>query len=169
MENKKLEDDVAPTAEMQLGEFDQVKQLVVDADLGGRSTVGRAWQGDARRRPCLGDLPALVRIAAAVCASLRACSTTPRRARSIWRPGCSSRSSRFRRASDRRAITCRCSIGSSRSRARSPPAICTCSTTSSRRGPVRRHSLTSSSASSAFCCCSKRRGVQSACRWRCSR
>ena len=40
MENKKLEDDIAPTAEMQLGELDQVKQLVVDADLGGRSTVG---------------------------------------------------------------------------------------------------------------------------------
>ena len=40
MENKKLEDNVAPTAEMQLGELDQVKQLVVDADLGGRSTVG---------------------------------------------------------------------------------------------------------------------------------
>ena len=39
MKNKGLEDDVAPTAEMQLGETD-VKQLVVDADLGGRSTVG---------------------------------------------------------------------------------------------------------------------------------
>ena len=37
---KKLEDDLQPTAEMQLGELDQVKQLVVDADLGGRSTVG---------------------------------------------------------------------------------------------------------------------------------
>ena len=40
MDNKKLEDGVAPTAEMQLGELDQVKQLVVDADLGGRATVG---------------------------------------------------------------------------------------------------------------------------------
>ena len=40
MDHKKLEDNVAPTAEMQLGEIDQVKQLVVDADLGGRSTVG---------------------------------------------------------------------------------------------------------------------------------
>ena len=38
MDNKKLE-DVAPTAEMQLGE-DKIKQLVVDADLGGRSDVG---------------------------------------------------------------------------------------------------------------------------------
>ena len=40
MENKKAEHTVAPTAEMQLNELDQVKQLVVDADLGGRSTVG---------------------------------------------------------------------------------------------------------------------------------
>ena len=39
VKNKGLEDNVAPTAEMQLGETD-VKQLVVDADLGGRSTVG---------------------------------------------------------------------------------------------------------------------------------
>ena len=38
MDNDKVE-DVAPTAEMQLGE-DKVKQLVVDADLGGRSNVG---------------------------------------------------------------------------------------------------------------------------------
>ena len=40
MENKKLKDNVAPSAEMQLGEVDAVKQLVVDADLGGRSTSG---------------------------------------------------------------------------------------------------------------------------------
>ena len=40
MEKKELEDKIAPTAEMQLGETDRVKQLVVDADLGGRSTVG---------------------------------------------------------------------------------------------------------------------------------
>ena len=40
MENEKLEDKIAPTAEMQLSETDRVKQLVVDADLGGRSTVG---------------------------------------------------------------------------------------------------------------------------------
>ncbi len=40
MENEKLEDKIAPTAEMQLGETDRVKQLVVDADLGGRATVG---------------------------------------------------------------------------------------------------------------------------------
>ena len=38
MDNKDLE-DVAPTAEMQLGE-DKIKQLVIDADLGGRSNVG---------------------------------------------------------------------------------------------------------------------------------
>ena len=48
MDNKKLEDDLrklegdlAPTAEMQLGETD-VQQLVKDTDLGGRSTVGLA-------------------------------------------------------------------------------------------------------------------------------
>ncbi len=40
MENQKLKDSVSPTAEMQLGEADAVKQLVVDADLGGRSTIG---------------------------------------------------------------------------------------------------------------------------------
>ena len=48
MDNKKLEDELikleeelAPTAEMQLGDTD-VQQLVKDADLGGRSTVGVA-------------------------------------------------------------------------------------------------------------------------------
>ena len=48
MDNKKLEDDLrklegdlAPTAEMQLGETD-VQQLVKDTDLGGRSH-GTAW------------------------------------------------------------------------------------------------------------------------------
>jgi TRAP-type uncharacterized transport system fused permease subunit len=38
---KKLEGELAPTAEMQLGETD-VQQLVKDTDLGGRSTVGLA-------------------------------------------------------------------------------------------------------------------------------
>ena len=51
MDHKKLEDDVAPTAEMQLGEIDQVKQLVVDADLGGRSTVGLHGTRVEKQRP----------------------------------------------------------------------------------------------------------------------
>jgi len=38
--NNKIEDNVSPTAEMQLGGDDRIKQLVVDADLGGRSTEG---------------------------------------------------------------------------------------------------------------------------------
>ena len=41
MDGKKIEEQLAPTAEMQLGESD-VKQLVKDTDLGGRSTTGFA-------------------------------------------------------------------------------------------------------------------------------
>jgi len=39
MKKNEKEPSIAPTAEMQLGEVD-LKQLVVDADLGGRATVG---------------------------------------------------------------------------------------------------------------------------------
>ena len=41
MDSNKIEEQLAPTAEMQLGESD-VKQLVKDTDLGGRSTTGFA-------------------------------------------------------------------------------------------------------------------------------
>jgi TRAP transporter 4TM/12TM fusion protein len=41
VDSKKIEEGLAPTAEMQLGETD-VKQLVKDADVGGRSTEGFA-------------------------------------------------------------------------------------------------------------------------------
>lgn len=41
MDHKKIEEDLQPTAEMQLGEGD-VQQLVKDTDLGGRSSVGFA-------------------------------------------------------------------------------------------------------------------------------
>jgi TRAP transporter 4TM/12TM fusion protein len=41
VDNRKLEEELGPTAEMQLGETD-VQQLVKDADFGGRSTAGVA-------------------------------------------------------------------------------------------------------------------------------
>jgi TRAP transporter 4TM/12TM fusion protein len=41
--DKKIEDELGPTAEMQLGEPPNVQQLAKDADLGGRSTAG--WLG----------------------------------------------------------------------------------------------------------------------------
>ena len=40
MKKNKATPAVAPTAEMQLGEEDKLKQLVIDSDLGGRSTRG---------------------------------------------------------------------------------------------------------------------------------
>ena len=77
MDNKKLEDELikleeelAPTAEMQLGDTD-VQQLVKDADLGGRSTVGVAGTVMMVVGLVWVVIPALVRLAAAVCASLR--------------------------------------------------------------------------------------------------
>ena len=112
MENKRLEDNVAPTAEMQLGELTQVKQLVVDADLGGRSTLDFHGKVMLQCRPGVGVVPAVVRIAAAVCTALR----RVQRHRGTLDPSgdrrCFSRSSRFLRASARRATMSRCSTGS---------------------------------------------------------
>ena len=103
----KLEEELAPTAEMQLGETD-VLQLVKDTDFGGRSTagfagkvmlvVGLAWVAFQMwyASPIPFSLPAGFR---------SACSTTRKRARYTSRSACSLLSWRFLHSSVRRVIT----------------------------------------------------------------
>ena len=127
------------------------RQLVAEADTGGRKPAGFAGKVIFGVGARLGAVPALVRVAAAVHASASASSTTPRRARSTWRSRCSSPSPRARRSSRRRATTCPIARLGVRARRRlRRRRTCSSSTASSRCGPGSRRRWTSSSRSTGI-------------------